>query len=72
MRVVFCDMGAHCQFNQDGKCMKEMIKIKNGQCYLLFNTCNDKKVEEVIEEGEWREWTSSTESDALDANSTST
>ena len=56
MRVVFCDIGAHCKFNRDGKCLKEMIKLKNGQCYLLFDTCNDKMIEELIEEGEWREW----------------
>lgn len=59
MRTIFCDMGARCQFNRDGKCLKEMIKIKNGQCYLLFETCNDKMVNEVIEEGEWTKWESS-------------
>lgn len=86
-REIFCkDMMGKCPYNLEGRCTKEVVKLRFGVCLSMYDVnANGQmlprmkpddggapRIKEVIEEGEWEKWASSTESDASDANSTST
>ena len=76
-REIFCkDMMGKCPYNLEGRCTKEVVKLRFGVCLSIYDVSANgqmtpkthlddggaPRIKEVIEEGEWRKWEQSEDS----------